>query len=505
MPFSNCSPSKIKQFKQKCMNEKPIENSPNIKKIYIEGMTCVSCETIIADELKGVKEIEEVVVCHKKKIAEFSYKDKEPEFAKIAEKIKELGYLASLEPFKRTRKRKTTTKQWFYSILIVIGIYLLYKFISYLGILSWLNIEATNINYGVAVLIGIVASMSSCLVVVGAIVISFASKYQAKGSFYQANVKPHLLFHLGRLATFFILGGLLGIIGGWINISGTFIGWFTIFIAIILAWLGLNILGVLPSLSTTGIRMPKKMMSIWSNLKESEHALTPVILGSFTFFLPCGFTQSMQLFAVASGSFWTGAITMFLFALGTAPILIGLGITTTRFKNMKMVVFQRVIGFIVILFSLYTISSGFALAGINIDLIGRKELGNTIAQNNVQVVEMNVSYQGFSPNVFKISQGIPVKWIINGQQVSGCTNEIISAPLGIRQKIYPGENIIEFTPNEVGSIGFSCWMGMVRGKFIVEDGGTNSTNFTPSATQDDSLNTSCSGGGGGGCGCGASR
>ncbi|MBU1130809.1 sulfite exporter TauE/SafE family protein [Patescibacteria group bacterium] len=494
------------------MSEKFPENSQNIKKIYIDGMTCVSCETIIADKLKGIEGIDEVSVCHKKRIAEFSYKDKEPDLKKIAEKIKELGYQASLNPFKGKGKQKTTAKQWLYSILIVAGLYLLYRLFSYLGLLSWLNIEATNITYSVAFLIGIVASMSSCLVVVGAVVISFSAKYQTKGSFYQTNIKPHFLFHFGRLATFFILGGFLGIIGGWLNFSSAFIGWFSVVIAVVLAWLGLNILGVLPSLSTIGIRLPKGSMKIWSNLKESEHALAPIILGGFTFFLPCGFTQSMQLFAMSSGSFWTGAITMFLFALGTAPILIGLGITTARFKNTKTAVFQKAVGFIVILFSLYTVSSGFALAGINIDLLNKKVIGATAARNNIQVIEMNVSYGGFSPNVFKIKKGIPVKWLINGQQVSGCTNEIISPSLGIKQKIYPGENIIEFTPDKTGTIGFSCWMGMVRGKFIIEEGETNSSNYAPSAIQDNSLNTGCSGGGvcGGtcgaaGCGCGASR
>ncbi len=482
------------------MNKKSIKNQVNKKKIYIDGMTCVSCETVISDELNGIEEIEEVVVCHKRKIAEFSFKDKEPEFDKISEKLKKLGYQISLAPFKNKRAGKANAKQWLYSILIVAGLYLLYRLFSNLGVLSWLNIDASNITYSIAFLIGIVASLSSCLVVVGAVVISFAAKYQTKGNFYQANIKSHLFFHFGRLVTFFVLGGLLGFIGSWINFSGVFIGWFTIFIAIILVWLGLNILGILPSLSTIGIRLPKKMMSVWGKLKESEHALAPVILGSFTFFLPCGFTQSMQLFAVSSGSFWIGAITMFLFALGTAPVLIGLGITTTRFKNLKAVVFKKVIGFVVILFSLYTMSSGFVLAGINIDLLNKKDMGATTVNDNTQVIKMNVSYNGFSPNVFKIYKDKPVKWIIDGQQVSGCTNEIISPALGIKQKIYPGENIIEFTPTKTGTFGFSCWMGMVRGQFIIGESGANSSNFTPSAVQDNSLNSSC--GGSGTCGCG---
>lgn len=40
-----------------------------------------------------------------------------------------------------------------------------------------------------------------------------------------------------------------------------------------------------------------------------------------TFFLPCGFTQSMQIVALSSGSFVSGMFIMLAFALGTLPML----------------------------------------------------------------------------------------------------------------------------------------------------------------------------------------
>jgi len=485
------------------MKEKILKN----KKIYIEGMTCISCEILITDELNGIKEIDNVTVCHRKQVADISYEEKEPEYEQIIDKIKGLGYNASLEPIKE-KKQKTSPIQWIYSVLIVIGLYLIYKFLSLIGLFGWIDVDPTNITYGIAFLIGIVASMSTCLAIVGAVIISFAAKYQSKGNFYEANVKPHLLFHVGRLLTFFVLGGVLGVVGSWFNFSSSFMGWFTLLIAIILIWLGLNILGVLPSLSAAGIHMPRKAMNIWDRLKKSEHTLAPVILGGFTFFLPCGFTQSIQLFAMSSGSFWSGAMTLFLFALGTTPILLGIGVATTRFRNMRTVVFKKVIGFIVILFALYTVSTGFALIGVNFDFFGKKVVGSTTVQNNIQIIKMDITYQGFSPNIFKVKKGIPVKWIINGEQITGCSNEIIISSLNIRKKISSGENIINFTPEKAGIINFSCWMGMIRGKFIVEEN-ISALNSAPAVYQDNSLNTTCSGGGacGGvcgnaGCGCG---
>ncbi|GEM_PF-6024589 len=85
-----------------------------------------------------------------------------------------------------------------------------------------------------------------------------------------------------------------------------------------------------------------------------------------------------------------------------------------------------------------------------------------------QLVEMHITYTGFEPNTLKIKKGIPVKWVIYGDQVSSCTNKIIVPALNISKSIVSGTNIVNFTPQTSGTIDFSCWMGMVRGKFIVE-------------------------------------
>ncbi|MBT4849480.1 hypothetical protein HON36_01370 [Candidatus Parcubacteria bacterium] len=437
------------------------------KSIYVAGMTCTSCEVLIKDSLEEVEKVKFAKVSHRKGTVELGHGGEQLPLEEIFEKIKELGYEASTQPIAK-KKQKVSIEQWVYAILIVVGIYLVYKYLQWIGLLGWLETDTADINYGASFVIGIVASLSSCLVVVGAVVMSFAAKYQARGTFYQRNLKPHLLFHFGRLATFFLLGGLLGAIGSWFSISEMFMSWFTVFIALVLLWMALNILGIVPSLSTLGIRMPKKSMGTWKRLQESEHAMAPVILGGFTFFLPCGFTQSMQLFAMSSGSFLMGGLTLFLFALGTMPVLFGLGIATTRFKNMKAVVLQKAIGIIVLVFAFYTMSSGLAIQGVDINFWSSKTEGVAISQDNLQIINMTVDYRGYTPGVFRLKKGVPVKWIINGDKASGCTNEIISRDLGIRKKLVPGDNIIEFTPQKEGTASFSCWMGMVRGKFIIE-------------------------------------
>ena len=39
--------------------------------------------------------------------------------------------------------------------------------------------------------------------------------------------------------------------------------------------------------------------------------------------MPCGPLQAMQLYALSSGNWWRGALSMFCFCLGTIPLMLG--------------------------------------------------------------------------------------------------------------------------------------------------------------------------------------
>ena len=169
---------------------------------------------------------------------------------------------------------------------------------------------------------------------------------------------------------------------------------------------------------------------------------------------------------------------MLVFALGTVPSLLILGITASWTKSGKIVVFQKVAGILVVLFAIFTLQSGLALQGVSTNVISSGENGGSIsireveppsqANGDQQVVEMHVLSSGFSPATLKIKKGVPVKWVVKGDQLSGCTNKIIVPSQKISKALTKGDNIIEFTPINSGTIPFSCWMGMVTGKFIVE-------------------------------------
>jgi sulfite exporter TauE/SafE/copper chaperone CopZ len=438
-------------------------------KLYVQGMTCTSCETIIKNELKDMSGLHQADISCKTGILEIEHNDKFSKSEAI-EKINKLGYSASTDANACVVHRvKPSGQDWLMAVLIVGVLYLAYRLLSNLGALDFINFNPDNISFGIALLIGIVASLSTCLMVVGAVVISFSAKYRAKGSgIYQTSVRPNIFFHLGRWVIFFVLGGVLGLIGHSAQISTSLTAWISIILAVILIWLGLNIIGLAPSMTKFGLHLPKGVMKIWEKLENSEHPLAPLVLGGLSFFLPCGFTQSMQIFALASGSFLTGAYTLLFFAVGTTPVLFGLGVATARFSQMKNTAFKLSVGLIVIIFSLYTASNGLAILGISAKPIITNGVVATINEENEQVIEMAVTPQGYQPSTIEIIQGIPVKWIIDGSKITGCTSQIIVPDLKISKNLERGENIIRFTPEKVGTLNFSCGMGMVKGRFIVK-------------------------------------
>lgn len=443
---------------------------PNLKtKLQVQGMTCSSCEMLIKNELKNIPGIHGIDVSCRTGVVEIEHDERYSE-TEVLEKINKLGYQSGNQACE-LQKIKTKPQDWLTSVLIVVMLYLAYRLLINLGLFDWININPTNISFGVALLVGIVASLSTCLMVVGAVIMSFSAKYQAKGSgLYSTAVRPHLLFHFGRLVTFFVLGGVLGMIGGSFQLGGSFTAWLSVIVAVILIWLGLSILGWAPFLSKFGLHLPKGIIKTWNKLQDSEHPLAPILLGGLTFFLPCGFTQSMQLFALSSGSFLTGAYTLLFFALGTTPVLLGLGVAATKFSKVRGLAIKQAIGMIVVIFALYTLSNGLSILGVNLNPFGSGTavVAQVSQTDQEQVVKMAVTPRGYQPSTFRIKQGVPVRWIINGDQMTGCTSEIIVPSLKIRKQLTIGENIIKFTPMEVGTINFSCGMGMVKGKFIVE-------------------------------------
>ena len=441
--------------------------------IHIKGMHCKSCEMLLEKEMRKIKGIEIGHISHKKGEIEIEHPDSMPlPIKSIRNAVNQLGYhVVSTEEEKKVKLHKNTWEDYLGIAAIALLVIIISYILKELEVTRLLPDLSGQVNPLIAILLGVVASLSTCLILVGGIVMSFGEMYpihpDAKHPILSRAI-PHLYFHAGRIGGFVILGGILGLIGSKITYSLSFTGWITIVVAIVMLYIGLQILDIVPNITKLGFHLPKFLSKKIHNVEEMNHHLAPILIGALTFFLPCGFTQSMQLAAVASGSFVTGAIIMGAFAIGTLPALISIGLGSTYARQNRFGFINRTIGVIIVLFAVYSLNSGFVLAGGNLNFWQSKNIETSAVSGDMQVVKMDVDWS-FKPSEFKVKKGVPVRWEITGVNVSGCSNEIVIPKLDLRKKINKGLNVLEFTPEKTGTLPFTCWMGMIGGKFIVTD------------------------------------
>ncbi len=326
---------------------------------HVSGTHCDSCKILIEDILGEQDLVNKISVDLKKEtvLIETDSEKNVEEIASILEsKIKPNGYSLSVE--KNILDKKPDDLIW---KAVPIGLVFLALFfvLQKSGLLN-LGIGG-KITWTTSFVVGLIASVSSCLAVVGGLVLSLSAKIsQDDLREGRSDTKTFLLFHIGRLVSFALLGGALGLLGKAIGINFTFSAILGIVASLIMLLLGLNLIGVFTKNKLT---LPS---GIFHFFRKIEHKIfTPLIIGFATFFLPCGFTQSMQFAALSTGSFLGGFLIMFSFALGTLPVLSLLSFGSSSFAHSKHApLFFKSAGVVVVGLGIFTLLAGLAGLGI---------------------------------------------------------------------------------------------------------------------------------------------
>ncbi len=293
--------------------------------LHVSGTHCASCKILIEDILNEQDFIQNARVDLKREIVEIETdSDQSPEKLAVilTDKIKTNGYILSVE---KTVKEKQGDDIIWKALPIGLGLLIVFFLLQKSGILNLgLGGQVTLVT---SFVIGLIASVSSCLAIVGGLVLSLSAKIsQDKVS----DTKTFLLFHIGRIISFAVLGGVLGAVGNAIGINFTLTAILGLLASLVMLTLGLNLVGVFKK---NKIALPS---GIFNFFRRIEHkTFTPLILGFATFFLPCGFTQSMQVSALGSGSFGSGMLIMLAFAIGTLPMLLLLSFGSASFAHSK--------------------------------------------------------------------------------------------------------------------------------------------------------------------------
>ncbi|MCX6744127.1 MAG: sulfite exporter TauE/SafE family protein, partial [Candidatus Parcubacteria bacterium] len=278
---------------------------------------------------------------------------------------------------------------------------------------------------------------------------------------------PHWQYNIGRIISYTIIGGILGGFGAFFGINPVFNGMVTILAGILMLLLGLSLVFKWPILEKLKLQTPQFIAKYIFSQKNKKSV--PFIIGLLNGFMPCGPLQAMQLYALTSGNVTKGALSLFIFALGTSFLMFGFGAFLSFISQKQIKNILKFSGALVIILSLLMINRGLANFGYKVNLPAENTKVQNINQNNkeVQEIKMDLTYYGYEPNVLYAKKGIPVKWIINVKQLSGCASTILLPDYNISKNLVTGENIIEFTPDKAGEIKFSCGMRMIWGKFII--------------------------------------
>ena len=301
---------------------------------------------------------------------------------------------------------------------------------------------------------------------------------QSKMKSNKSKFISHLQYGTGKTITYVTLGALFGLLGSFIAFTPQIKGIAALVAGIFLIIYGLNMINVFPWLRKIQFKGPK-----WVNkLNTNNSDKGPFVIGLLNgLLLACGPLQAMLIYAAGTGSMIQGALALGVFGLGTLPLMVGFGTIATTLGSKFTNNVLKVSAVIVIILGVVMLNRGLTLTGSGYDFdsvltsvqSGSTVTGNSVLDTNIkegyQEIRMDVTRSGWEPSKFVLKKDVPVKWIINGKEITGCNNAIQVPKLGLDFKIKKGEQVIEFTPTEVGTISWSCWMGMIPGTFVVKE------------------------------------
>src|SRR5262245_41589454 len=342
------------------------QHPPKTLGLAISGMNCVNCEELIERKFRDIAGVRRVSIDRARGYAEVEHTG-DLDVATLQRAVAEDGYVVS--PWsesagapKRHSARDVAEIAGAFAVLIGIIFAL-----QYFDLLPRGLAVSDTMSYGLVFLIGLVASVSSCMAVTGGLLVAAAATYNASNPSLSGieRAKPHLYFNAGRIISYTILGGVIGAIGSGLLLSAEATGILTIAASVIMVALGLNMLGFFPHVGHLLPRLPRSLSHRIHDLATRRMKGAAFLLGAATFFLPCGFTQALQLYVLGKADIVTGAVTMLVFALGMLPALVSLSALSSFAKGTLQRRFLRIAGAMVIVLGVLNIEYGLVLSGLS--------------------------------------------------------------------------------------------------------------------------------------------
>lgn len=430
-------------------------NDLRTETILVKGMFCTNCERKVQETLLSLPGVQSADASFAEETVTVIYDEKQVSSRLLKQEIEKLGY-----------ETVSDNSRYIQIVSILIILLALYVIASHLG---WTrvfnifpNIEA-SLDLGMLFVIGLLTSVH-CIAMCGGINLT-QSTMAAKGG--AGVVRSNLAYNIGRVISYTVIGGIVGGIGSVVSFSGALKGAVTVAVGIIMIVMALSMLGVFRPLRKIPLHLPA---GFYRELSGSAAGRSSLVIGLLNGLMPCGPLQSMQIYALSTGSILRGALSMLLFSLGTVPLMLGLGVFSGGLNRKKAGIMLTVSAILVFVMGIHMTENGLALSGISLASGSRNESA-VMAEyfGDTQYVKTKVDYGSYE--AFTVRKGIPVEWTIEVPEgkLNGCNGEIVVPAFNLAIKLHEGENTVSFTPNDVGTIPYSCWMGMIKSSINVVD------------------------------------
>ena len=446
----------------------------------VAGMTCRSCEVRIqrfVGRLPNVQHVTASAVHGRVEVVTSA-----PVSAAAIEKaINAAGYEIGRTPWFASDPMVWAT------VGVGIVLVLALAFLAQLTGLSELASGVGDLSRGgifVALLLGLAAGVSTCMALVGGLVLAVSASFEVRrtATAGEAGVlgrmRPALVFMAGRVVGYAVLGAALGALGSGIALPTRLVAVLMIAVAIVMTLIGTRLTGLSPRIAAWSPTLPvglARSLGLDSGSVAAYSDTRAAFLGAATFFVPCGFTQAVQLYVLSTGSAVTAGVIMATFALGTAPGLLAVAGLPAVMPERARPTLLRVIGVVVIGFAIVNATAGLRLAGVALPSLNPSTVAAAplapagSATGATQALHTFQDVDGYRPGNVAIYAGSPTLWTIESTNPQSCAAFLRVPALDIAVVLHKGLNQIDLPAMKAGTLSYTCSMGMYGGTITIMD------------------------------------
>ncbi|RDY29231.1 heavy metal transport/detoxification protein [Romboutsia weinsteinii] len=419
------------------------------KSFDVFSMHCRSCETLIEDEIKELEGVHSVKATYNNSKVAVVYENGLCSEEKIKNAIKKSGY---------------STNDNSLSKLFGLGlIFIAMLFLSNNDLFGYnTNQMLENSSFIMLFIVGVLSSLH-CVGMCGGIMLTQTLDKDILLTDKKTSFNISLKYNLGRVISYTILGGIIGEVGSVFSLSMKVQGLIQVIASLFMIVAGLNMFGfTLFKQIKLSIPLPKN--------KCGNKNKNPFLIGILNGFMPCGALQTMQLYALGTGSFVLGSFSMFLFSLGTVPLMLGFGYISSRLTKSFSAKIFKYSGVFIIVLGLSMTQRGLALTGVNIPFLNSQyktslELAPIV--DGYQDITITANRYGYSVSN-SIDPNVPVRLTIKGEELTSCNSTLYFPTFDQYVDLTQGDVVAEISPNGE-DIPFTCWMGMIRSNIEVDN------------------------------------